>query len=177
LVQFWGGSQTIGDLRQARLLDSSARIWKGAEDYLFFLGSIAFIHWDDRLQSLCKEDKRKLGGWCHVNLGLEGCLAQRWAALFADLLTWVKQKESKGDTISSKITATSDRWCLRDLHNDTSCSESVSKIILLNPGILSAMRSPAALRDKLQLLLPKLTRLTEKGPKIIWHPQDGELGN
>jgi hypothetical protein len=26
LVQFWGGSQTIGDLRQARLLDSSARI-------------------------------------------------------------------------------------------------------------------------------------------------------
>jgi hypothetical protein len=26
LVQFWGGSQTIGGLRQARLLDSSARI-------------------------------------------------------------------------------------------------------------------------------------------------------
>jgi hypothetical protein len=85
------------------------------------LGSIAFIHWDDMLQSLRKEDKRKLGGWRHVNLGLEGeaCLAQRWAALFADLLTWVKQKESKGDTISSKITATSDRWCLRDFRSPT----------------------------------------------------------
>jgi hypothetical protein len=29
---------------------------------IFFLGSIAFIHWDDMLQSLRKEDKRKLGG-------------------------------------------------------------------------------------------------------------------